>query len=238
MTIWLAPANLTSSGKRHFTFTSSSVRCTRLPQHHRVLRPLIRLFLTAAMSNLPSSKSSPEQVFSNYGLHRALQPVVNVDGEVTTQTENESKDQKYRRYIIEREEDLLTELESAKAAFDQVAEERDAIDEDHAADASRSTQISTRYLEANNRLAKAGRAYRVFASDIEELQHIPETWNRDDAQAWSDRKTMEKMQREDEAAEDRVRERYESQLKEAGEFRIMLAEKNLKLRELLYVSWS
>lgn len=142
-----------------------------------------------AMSNRPSI----EELFSTYGLQRALNATIRLPS-IVDQTETQLKDEKYRMFVDERHEVLLTELDSAREEYERVSEGRDTHDD--LANPMRATQLNREYLQASIRYNKAESEYRVFTSDIAELRSVPEQMTRDEATLWNAHKLKEKHDRE------------------------------------------
>lgn len=183
------------------------------------------------MSSQSCSAGGADQLFSD---HRHHQMTMSTESGRRTD-DNEFKDRQYGQYIAHDEAVLLSEFESARRAFDQVAEERDRIDEDSIVNLATSAQVNRRYLEANNRLARAGMEYRSFVADVEALGGVVDNRTSEVLQEWNASETSEWIPRYETNAEREIIERYSMRLRESNEHRIVLAEQNLELMKELYV---
>ncbi len=178
-----------------------------------------------------SQSASPEQVFTTFGLHRAITATIRFGSDVVLSAK-ERKDQKYRQYLGERHDALLAEFEYARSAFDHASAARD--DPTTGDDLAVLSRLNRKYLQANNRLSKAEREYHVFLAEHEQLQSIPSgSWSRVEAQAFDDDAIKAQMEREEAAVEARVGDRYKRRINQVQEEKRELEESHLELSQQL-----
>ncbi|KAK5175680.1 uncharacterized protein LTR77_000819 [Saxophila tyrrhenica] len=159
-----------------------------------------------------SSPPSPTQIFSPHSLRRALAATLHPNPSPDS-AETLLKNGSYLRQLDERHSVLVREFDFALEEFERISEERDASEGKGGAEVE---MVPNReYLRANNAVAKAERELGAFMDACAELEEMQGEWGRDEAEEWDGRKAMERLEREDAAADARVKVRYEERLRQA-----------------------
>lgn len=145
-----------------------------------------------------TSTCSELSIFSNYGLHRALNASIVVPNEENPiATIKDRKNANYIEKMANRNEVLKRELDEAVAAFSKVRASRDDNKDVRFEDL-----LNREYLEANNLLARRTRDYSCFLHDCKELQGLPKMSRQELNLRYTVRKANEKANREDNDAPD------------------------------------
>ncbi|USW48057.1 hypothetical protein Slin15195_G013760 [Septoria linicola] len=145
-----------------------------------------------------TSTCSELSIFSDYGLHRALNAAIKVPNEENPiATIKDRKNANYIEKMANRHDVLKRELDEAIAAFRKVTASRDENE-----DVRLENMLNRRFLEANNLLARRSRDYSCFLHDIKELHGLPKMSRQELNLRYTVRKANEKANWEDNDAPD------------------------------------